>query len=222
MIYKFLLRLFLIVSMWLLIIIPVFTSADNQDNSTLSRFKWAFIHRINYSDVEVLDFSKKVTLFSGDCLKIFVKPIQNAFIYIYLYDSQKQLSLLFPESFKDFEKNYRSGESYFVPGEDWFILDENLGIETFYLLASETRLTDLEKLTMEYLNAPKRKKEKLKLNVLLEIKTVKKNFSQFKTVAEKPVPIAGSVRGINENIEGKAYQVEALQFYGKTLRFEHR
>jgi hypothetical protein len=200
----------------------VFITADNQDNGTLSSFKWAFIIQKNNDDVKVLDFSKKVTLFSGDRLKIFIEPIQNVFIYIYLYDSQKQLSLLFPESFKDFNKHYKSGESYFVPREDWFMLDDNLGIETFYLLASETRLTDLEKLTMEYLNAPKRKKEIFKLNVLSEIKTVKKDFSQFKTVAEKPIPIAGSARGINENIEGKACQVEARQFYGKTFRLEHR
>ncbi|MCK5568520.1 MAG: DUF4384 domain-containing protein [Spirochaetes bacterium] len=222
--YRLLLWLFLfVISIGLLLILPEVIIADTQNDDSLSSFKWAFIHQKKSGDIEVLDFSKTVTVFSGDRLRIFIQPIQNVFIYIYFYDSQKQLSLLFPESFKDFKKSYKSGKSYLMPGEeDWFMLDDNAGIETFYLLASEKRLIDLERLTMDYLKASEKKKEMLKFNVLSEIKTVKKNFSKFKTVAEKPVPIAGSARGINENIEGKAYQVEARQFYGKTLRLEHR
>ena len=202
---------------------PVFVAADDQDDTILSSFRWAFIYQKNNGDAEVLDLSKKVILFCGDRLKIFIEPIKNVFIYIYLYDSQNQLYVLFPESFKDFDKNYRSGESYFVPGgEDWFILDDTVGVETFYLLASDKRLTDLEKITMNYLNASKKKREMLKANVLSEIKADKRSFSQFKTVAEKPVPIAGSVRGIDDNIEQYAYQVETQTFYGKTIRLEHK
>lgn len=199
------------------------TRAD-ADDSKLA-FKWALLHRESGGEEKLLDFKKKPMVRTGDQLKLFIQPMKNAYIYFYLLDSMKDLSLLFPHSMDDFGKDYSFGREYFIPtGNHWFSLDKKKGVETFYLIASKERLTSLEAVTREYLNASAGvEKKAARAKVLDEIKKTRRQFSRFATFAEKPVPVAGGVRGMKKKkISESAHYVEANGFYSKTLRLEHK
>lgn len=194
------------------------TTIKASQSTTLS-FKWAILHRDQQGKVEVLNFNNSPTVRSGDSLRIFVWPLKGVFIYIYLYDSKKDLSPLFPQP----TEIYKIGKPYYIPDEDgWFELDTKKGIETFYLIASKKPLTDLEQLTKEYIGAPPDKKAAAQSSLHTEIKNVRKRFRKFTTLGEKTVSFIGTAREVELKPDHLAIQVEAENFYGKTLRLEHK
>ena len=192
-------------------------------------FDWAFVKRGLDGEAGSIDFSRRVRISSNDLFKIYIQPLRGAYIYLYLYDVQKELYLLFPERFEDFDDRDYLGQKYYLPdGDAWFSLDDSRGVEKFYLLASVERLTRLEALTEEYtLLYDNRKGSSGETNtarqrVLDEIVSIRKQHSQFVITAEKPVPIAGGVRGQNADLEKLATRINAEGFYTKTLRLEHK
>jgi hypothetical protein len=192
-------------------------------------FNWAFIHQSTDGRTQAVDFSRRVRFGGRDLFKIFFQPLENAYIYLYLLDAQGELSLIFPEDLDDFDHRYRLGEKYMIPeGEAWFSLDENRGIERFYLLVSPQRFFLLESLTRSYLkiyNDQRSLRDEInsaKQKVLDQIVALRQENSRFTVVAEKPISIAGGVRGRAEEIEQLATQVTAQGFFSKTLRLEHR
>ena len=197
--------------------------ADVTCKDQLIKFNWAFIIRTKEGSIETLDFGERVTAYSGDQIKIFLQPIGTVYLYLFFYSSQKELSLFFPASFDDFDHSFRNGEGYYIPSNDrWFVLDENRGVETFYLLASATRLKTLEETTIVFLNASEKKREMMKLKLITEIKGIRKRHSELKVHTEKPLSIAGTVRGVDTGMEHYVFEVESEEFYGKTLRIDHK
>jgi hypothetical protein len=101
-----------------------------------------------------------------------------------------------------------------------FKLDEQVGHETFYLLATTERLTNLETLLSTYATASRSEQSQIATNIVSEVREVKKRYRQFATLAERPVPIAGNVRG--PDIGDLAVDITAQNFYSKTFTIEHR
>ncbi|NIR15201.1 MAG: DUF4384 domain-containing protein, partial [Desulfobacterales bacterium] len=63
---------------------------------------------------------------------------QDAYIYVVLYSDRGQPKLLFPSPEIDMSNTVQGGQSYTLPSKDlWFILDENIGMETVFVLASK-------------------------------------------------------------------------------------
>ena len=189
-------------------------------------FRWAFIKHHDQAPDQVLDFSKPPLVKSGDELRIFLEPLSNAYIYLYLYDSGKKLSLIFPADFAVFASDDYSGHAKYIPQRgNWFTVEDPTGTERFYLLASERRLDSLEQLTRDYyadVNAGS------KAALLTEIKSLRKKHSHLTAEAETGVSIAGTIksfRGIASNtpVDGRieAIEVRARHFYGKTIRLKH-
>jgi hypothetical protein len=202
----------------LLVILIAFTMQTTcwAESGTKVSFSWALIHRDKKGTTSI-DASKNPVVFSGDFLHIIINP-KNTHVYIYYHDSSDDLSCLYPSSAKD----HKITGTIYIPSEkDWFKFDQHTGIETFYILASKQRLQNLERITREYLNASPNGKVKLKAKLLLEIQDLRKANSNLATTAEKPVPVAGSFRGISNTV-GIATEVEADNFYGKTIRIEHQ
>jgi hypothetical protein len=192
------------------------------DSSDRVVFKWAFIHRSADGQKEVIDFEKRQKVTSGDKLQIYLGPMSEAYLYLFLYDAHKDLYLLFPESPDYYERKSLEKEDIYVPGEhEWFEWDTSKGTERFYLLASSTRLTELEEKTARYL--ANNQDSKLKSQLYDEIATLRKQKSNLTTTSEKPVAIAGTIRtrGADSELLGDATLVEAEEFYGKTLRLRH-
>ncbi|MBN1834916.1 MAG: DUF4384 domain-containing protein [Spirochaetales bacterium] len=191
-------------------------------------FNWAFVKQQEDSGPGLIDFSGRIRIAPGDLFKIFVQPVRDAHVYLYLHDAQGELSLLFPADFEEFEDPYYFGRKVFIPdGDTWFTLDDTRGVERFYLLAAPERLAELEADTLTFLeihNDRKSSPERIataRQRVLDRIALIRQQYSQFNIAAEKPVPIAGGVRGRNEAIEKLAIQISSQGFYTRTFRLEH-
>jgi len=188
------------------------------------QFNWAFEKRAPDGAARAINFSEKVAISPGDLFKISIQPVKNAFIYLFLHDASGNLQLLFPDRFMDFDSTgYLNAQTFIPNGENWFTLDNAQGTERFYLLASSKRLSSLESVTLAYQKAVQGKGnvDAARQAVLDEISRLRRANSQLTTIAEKPVTIAGGIRGPNEATAKLATQIEALNFYTKTFRLEH-
>ena len=79
---------------------------------------------------------------TGDRLKMMVELQQAGFVYILYRSPVQETELLFPPTLKT---TIRAAQRYTVPEDaTWLELDEHTGTETFYVLVSARRLTNLE------------------------------------------------------------------------------
>ena len=185
-------------------------------------FNWAFVKRQADGSTSPIDFRERVNIVPGELFKIHIQPLQNAFVYLFLYDASDDLQLLFPQSFGLLDSTTYANKRYFIPeGDNWFTLDSNRGTERFYLIASAERLRPLELLVTSYTRAAASSKSAAKQAVLDEIARIRREHSQLTVIAEKPVTIAGGTRGINADVERLATRIEAPGFYYKLFRLEH-
>ena len=224
-------HILLLVSVTALILIVVVrenhASEELEDDGKEISFRWAVFCTDHNNKQQAMNIIENPTVYSGDSLKIFIQPEENAYVYLYLVDSSNELKLLFPAKINDFDDNYEFGRSYYIPQSGrQLTIDQNKGRETLFLLASEMRLGKLETLTGEHVDASGRDKEDTKAKVIAEIKNTKRRFSRLAVFAEKPVPILGTTaRGEDAkdtSIVNLAVKVNAANFYSKTIRLEHK
>jgi len=167
---------------------------------------------------------------TGDQIKFFIKIKNRCFIYLIYHSSQGELSVLFPYRFKPLSKEFWALEHHHVPkGDQWFKLDDHVGQETFYLLASAKRLYDLELLINNYESADKTKKSDHKKIILAEIHKLRKPRVKLKKSAERPVAIIGNLRGFekSEIVKGHelanyAVEISAKDFYSRAFIIDHK
>ena len=138
---------------------------------------------------------------------------------------------MFPYDSAMFQKDYKLDKNYYIPkGREWFRLDKNTGTETFYVLASSERLTSLENDLHAYFTSTTDKKPDAAALVVNEIKDIKKRFRTFATIAERPISIAGNVRGEKQyavdpdrvDIAQFASEILANNFFSKTISIDHK
>jgi hypothetical protein len=185
-------------------------------------FNWAFAKRAADGSAVSIDFNERVGIVKGDLFKIYISPLSCAFVYLFLHDEGGDLQLLFPDDFSLFAKASYLNSRYFIPeGDHWFALDDSPGTERFYLIASAERLNALESLVSSYASASPDKKGAARQAVLDEIARVRRQYNQLTVTAEKPLTVAGGIRGINANVEKLATRIEADGFYYKVFRLEH-
>jgi hypothetical protein len=175
--------------------------------------------------------TRDTALKSGDQFKMFVNLAKTSYVYVIHKSSNEGISLLFPYGSEMFEREYALDKNYYIPkGRDWFTLDKNTGTETFYVLASSERLTGLENLIAAYAKADSSKKAEAASRVIDEIKETKKHFRTFVTLAERPISIAGNVRGETTkaidpdriDVATLATEISASNFFSKTITIDHK
>ena len=195
------------------------------------RFLWAF-GAINKGEGEakLIPIARDTALKSGDQIKFFVKLEKECFIYLIYHSSQGEVSVLFPYRFEQLSRGYPKQAEYYIPqGVEWFELDDHVGQETFYLLASAERLHDLEALINKYETADPAKKPDLAKKALKEIRMLIRENRKFKSFAEKPVSIMGHLRG-SEKVEAEgtpdvtnlAVEISGRNFYSRTFTIDHK
>ncbi len=196
-------------------------------------FKWAFVGVLDPSGRrKVVSIQRDTIMVSGDQFKLYVEPVVECYVYVIWYDSKKDLHMMFPYDFEQFSEDWEEGKNYFIPkGREWYALDENKGREVLYLLAAKDRLKELEELVALYTAASDDEKEIAKAKVLNELRNIRKRFRKHASFAEKPVSIAGNVRGSNEaditvpaliDVTQYATQVDANTFFSKTITIQHK
>ena len=201
-----------------------------QQNEPNIGFEWAFGALIGKSKTMV-PITHDTTLKSGEEIKIMVKMTKECFIYVVHQDSKGEIELLFPSKIQQFQIDYVVDKNYYSPkGRSWGVLDKNTGKEVFFLLASTERLLNLEAKLGNYFSADTSKKQPMAGDIVSEIRNVRKHYSTYATIAEKPVTIGGNIRGTNEKLEAArrpdvstiATHIKATNFYSKTITIDHQ
>jgi hypothetical protein len=193
--------------------------AQGADGGRVS-LRWAFIRLEKGVQGRVVEFSPPPVVRAGERLQVYLEPLSRIHLYLYLFDSSRDLALLYPPAVR--APPASAGERLLLPGEgQWFTIDERAGEEQFYLLASATRLSRLEDLTSSWLRKPA--DPEAKARVLDEIKDLRRRHSSLAAAVEKAIPMAGTfqTRALTEDILGDATVVEAAGFYARTLRLKH-
>jgi hypothetical protein len=188
--------------------------APDDDNVN---FVWAFEALVMEGNVtKQVPIKEDMTLKTGDQLKMFVELRKPCFVYVIHHGAQGEIQRLFPYDTQQFTTDYQTSKVYEVPPDDArFRVNEQVGRETFYLLASAQRLTDLEKLLETYAAAQQGEQAQAATNVLAEIRNLIKQY-RASVQPGRPVPIAGNMRRGVEGVE-----ISAPNFYSKTFTIEH-
>ena len=206
------------------------TDADQREENGVA-FRWAFGALVGSDgDQRLVAITRDTTLKTGDKLKMFVELKKKCFVYLIYRGAEDELYMLFPYDVNQFTSDFKPSKKYYIPqGGKWFELDENEGRETFYLLASDQRLIPLEALMEKYKTADIAKKPGLSKQILKEIRELKKKNRKFATLAERPVPIGGNLRGVKKDkelrspdIDPIAAEVSAGNFYSRTFTIAHQ
>ena len=96
----------------------------------------------NWEDMLIQDGS---LLNTGDRFQIIFKPHNTCYLYIINVDSKKKIYTLFPNARTKIGNHLQEGEEYALPDRNKFYeLDDAIGIETIYFIASYTPMNDIE------------------------------------------------------------------------------
>lgn len=197
----------------------------------LVKFLWAFGALTDDGPTLKLEpIGTSSTLKTGDQLKMMVERQSDCFVYVIHHSSQNQIRLLFPYSLTQLTDDYLREKRYYIPQSDrWFELDQHSGPETFYLLASATRLDRLERLLDQYEHGDSAQKTELSRQLLEEISSLKKQHRELAAPAERPETIGGAVRGFEKaqgmnrpDIAVIARELSAPAFIARTFTIEHQ
>lgn len=194
------------------------------------KFRWAFGALVGpEGDRRLVAVDKDRVLHSGDQIKFFLQPRSGCYIYIFYHSAQDELVRLFPVDTAG--TALVPDSQHTVPeGDRWFRLDEQAGPETFYLLASATRLERLEALSAQLtIPAAVEGRRAAAEAVLAEIKHLRRTHRQLKVDAERPVRLGGNFRGTAKtdgtalpDIRDIAVELSTGTFYSRTFRIDHR
>jgi Domain of unknown function (DUF4384) len=197
--------------------LPGMASAQASDEDKVS-FVWAFEALVAAGNVtKQVPIKEDMQLKTGDLLKMFVELRKPCFVYVIHHGARGEIQRLFPYDLQQFTTDYQTAKIYEIPPNDgWFRINEQTGLETFYLVASAQRLTDLEQLLATYAAAQPAEQPQAATNILAELRNLLKQH-RASVKPGRPVPIAGNMR---KGIEG--VEITAPQFYIETFTIEHR
>jgi hypothetical protein len=171
----------------------------------------------------------QTVLNSGDRIKFFLEPKVDAYFYLFHLGPQGHLSLLFPPDLK--KTQAASGQPFYVPeGPLWYELDATSGMEKFFLLASKSRLSQIESLYARHVTLTDREDIQSSTQAILdEVGRLTQQRKSLAAPAEKPIRIAGKQRGPQApdsvalpDITPFAKEILAQGFYSKTFTIDHR
>ena len=220
----------LLVVLCLVVLMVPWVNAEKKEVKNVC-FRWAFGAMVGpENDLRLVAITRDTTLRTGDQLKLLVELKKKCFVYLIYHSGQDDILMLFPYKLEQFSTDYKISKKYFIPqGNLWFELDENSGLETFYLLASAKRLNELEALFKSHEMEGVVDKQKRAKKILNQIHKIKRQYRTLTTNAERPVSIGGNIRGVNKDQEilpldfdAISAEVSASNFYSRTFTIEHQ
>jgi hypothetical protein len=210
---------------------PIASTPTVQQNDANIGFEWAFgVLGYNGKTPVPIRITRDTVLKSGDEIKMMVKMTKECYVYAVYLDSQGDLTMLFPCTIRQLQTDYVMAKPYYYPKDrSWMTLDKNTGKEIFFLVASTERLLDLEVKLGNYYSADHSKRKPLVDEVVSEIRGLRKRYSTFATIAEKPLTIGGNIRSTDTvkvvrrpDVADIAIQISAKNFYSKTITIDHQ
>lgn len=222
-------RLFLLFSAMLFFQTPAWSAPENHYDS---RILWAFgALRASSSHRRAVPVTTGMVLHSGDQLKMMIRTMDKCFVYLIYKDSQANLTMLFPYSPQQFDSDYRVARNYYVPeGEAWFQLDKMTGRETFYLIASDQRLMDIEYTYGKYVSCKgKKDKRDMAAQMLSELDSITQKHFASSGQDSLPADRKSLARGFERaagadptDITGLARQISFNNIYSRTFVIDHK
>jgi len=140
--------------------------SDKEDSLS---FQVNYVYRIKGKG-ELKQIKNGDILKSGDHYKIIFTPDKDCYVYLFQVDSSGQIFKLFPmKAFKEVQVNnlnpVKKGTTYTIPSsEKAFMLDDQVGTERIYLVASKEQNKEIERLDIECKEAIDRQKPNLDKN----------------------------------------------------------
>jgi hypothetical protein len=218
------------VGLSLLIILMADTTQSPAAEETEVHLQWAFGALTGpEDDPQLISVEKRSVLHSGDRMKIFLQPLTDCHLYLFYRSSQGEMTILLPTEGSG--SRAAAGERITVPGgSQWFRLDEVIGLETFYLLASVRPLENLDTLCSRLFSAGSHSdRVVIGRQILSEITHLQKSRRSLTAAAERPIRIGGNLRGLAEDskpglpdISRIALEISASDFYSRTFTIDHR
>ena len=192
---------------------------------------WAFgAIRASSNPPKVEPVSTQMVLSSGDKLKMMIQIRKKCFVYLIHQDSQGELAMLFPYSLKQFDTDYQIGRKYYAPkGEAWFQLDSRTGRETFFLIASEQRLLDIEYTYEKYASSEPSKKQDLAGQMLSQLNGISERYLASSGGGDILASNQSAPRGFERatgadpaDIAQLACEISFDNIYSATFAIDHR
>ncbi|MBW1934601.1 MAG: DUF4384 domain-containing protein [Deltaproteobacteria bacterium] len=209
-----------------------FSAKAGENGASGVSFKWAFAALVeSRNGRRLVSIRRDTVLKTGDQLKIFIQLQKKCFVYLLYQSPHGEVKLLFPYNLKQFEKDDFVSHKYFVPqGDKWFVLDKSCGLETFYLLASATRLEKLENVIRLRKSNSAKNEEEAGEKIINEIKTIIRQNKKLTATPERPEQIGANVRGVERkgvglrlsDLETISRIISAPDFYCRTFTIDHR
>jgi len=126
-------------------ILLTFSNKNNELTNTFTQsldFKIDYLYRVNGKG-DYKPLTHESVLQAGDYYKIIFTPTVDSYVYIFQVDSANKLFRLFPlQGFEGAATNQvnpvKGGQTYYVPApHQSFELDEQVGTETIYFIATQ-------------------------------------------------------------------------------------
>jgi CHAT domain-containing protein len=155
------------------------------------------------------------TLKSYDNFQVHFTANMDAYIYLLIFDSENNANLLFPDPKIQLNNKVRAGVDYTIPSSNqWFWLDENIGTETLYLLASETPLHDIQRLLENMKKAGSQKKIELSGQVKEEIRSLERGVGGITEGKATTFHLKDgkTIQNVTEVVKGVGAVVRAISF----------
>ncbi len=206
-------------------------AAPAQKESSDPKILWAFgAIRASSNPPKVEAVRSGMVLSSGDKLKMMVQIMRKCFVYLIHKDTQGNLTMLFPYSLKQFDADYQVARKYYSPkGESWFQLDGRTGTETFYFIASDQRLLDIEYTYGKYTSSEPSWKFELAELILSELDLLSEQYPASHPKEEMLAENRSNQRGFERatgadpaDITGLAREISFNNIYSETFIIEHR
>ncbi|MEN6438407.1 MAG: DUF4384 domain-containing protein [Syntrophobacter sp.] len=210
-------------------ICPISQAAEAEKREL--KFRWAFGALGGSTNApRVEPVARNAVLKSGDKLKVMVELHRKCFVYLIHHNAQGEVAMLFPYDIKQFGTDYQPGRRYYIPkGEAWFQLDNKIGKETFYLMASDQRLLDIEYLYNKYVSSEPVKRTELAVQMVAELDSLREQYraagEQSDVLASNEATLRGFERATGADptdIAGMARDIAFNNLYSETIVIDHR
>lgn len=201
---------------------PLLFAESKQDETGKLQLSFFSINEERVFNTLELD-DKPVTLNTGNQLKIYYQPLTQIYFYLYHIDRNNTITFFFPENF---DHDLKPGKDFYIPAgapdekrEGWITLNGK-GPEVFYIIASTTRLQNLELLTKQYLKHGDGRRSKLhmhlkRLAVLSHYDA--ENTNIFQTEHSDLEKISGIVKGFRFDVQ----EIIVRDIYVKKITVNH-
>jgi len=214
--------------LFLLTLLLVTGVSETVANDNQVKFLWALVARQGQQSTGTLTaINKEIRLQSGDHFKMLVEYQSPCSIYVLFKSADGEIALLYPPQLGTQQLSALKQQHYIPPGEDWFTLDENIGRERLFLLASKQPLKRVEELIKAYQTAPAEMKSSVADELFNSIKQLRKQHTQLSSSAERPVIIGGTFRGIkkketsDQTLSTLATIIRVDEFFYKSFTIDH-